>query len=386
MKVLFLESLPYESAFRVGSHHYAEAFLHHGWAGMWLSHPISPLHLLHPVKRDFGVRMEAWRRGVRDYGAMAYYSPMTLLPTASVPLLRSRLAARTSVRLTVPTVGSALSARGFESPDVLWLTNPIYQPLAERIAARCRVVRVADDTAAFEGTPDSVRELESAAIDGADIVFAVAESTQKRLSLTHDNVVRLPNGVDLCHFAVIAQEPPALTRIPHPRVLYVGSMEYWFDARLLAECARSLPEASFVLVGPPSAAVQRVAAELENVHVMGPVDYDVVPALMHHCDVAIVPFARSPMVDAIHPIKVYEYLAAGLPVVAVRWPELEAMVAPVELVERPGFAQRLQSVLASDPAVGRDERVAYARRNSWDVRFEVVLREVNAVLDGTVKR
>lgn len=380
MNALFFESLPYESAFRVGSHHYAERFLAQGWDAMWLSHPLSPLHLLHPVKRDFEIRMRAWRAGGIESCGMTYYSPMSLAPSASAPLLRSRAVARASARLTVPGVGDVLRRRGFTDPDLVWLTDPIYQPLAARIPSRCRVVRVADDTAAFANVPSAVRELEDAAIADADIVFAVASSVRDRLSATHPRVVHLPNGVDAERFGAPFAEPDDLARIPGPRVLYIGAMEYWFDAALVAECARANPEASFVLIGPASPHVSELAG-IGNVHVLGPRPYATVPAYMQHTDVGIVPFTRSPMVDAIHPIKVYEYLATGLPVVAVRWPELVAMRAPVELAERDGFCDAVTAAIATGRAEGSDTRVAYAYANSWDARFEIVYREVRTVLE-----
>jgi glycosyltransferase involved in cell wall biosynthesis len=382
MKALFLESLPYESAFRVGSHHYAQRFLSHDWDAMWLSHPLSPLHLVHPVKRDFEVRMQAWRGGPIDYGRLAYYNPMTLLPATPLPLLRSRAVAQMSVRLTVPNARTMLRRRGFDAPDLVWLTNPIYEPLARQLDAGCRVVRVADDTTAFSNVPDAVRALEDAALASADAVFAVASSVRDRLAERYANVVHLPNGVEFELFSADSPEPDDLAAIPGPRVLYVGATEYWFDADLVAQCARAMPEASFVLVGPRSPRVEAAVADLRNVHILGPRPYADVPAYMRGCDVGIVPFVRDDMVDAIHPIKVYEYLAAGLPVVAVRWPELEAMEAPVELCERDEFCERLAAVVAGGGAHEAGERLGYARANSWDARFEVVNRAVSDLLRG----
>lgn len=384
MKALFLESLPYESAFRVGSHHYAARFLAHDWDAMWLSHPLSPLHLVHPVKRDFEVRMRSWRSGPLDYGRLVYYNPMALLPSTPLPLLRSRAVARTSVRLTVPSARSILRRRGFDSPDLVWLTNPIYQPLVERLQAGCRAVRIADDTTAFENVPESLRELEDAALAAADVIFAVASSVRDRLAERYANVVHLPNGVDFGHFDVDVAEPADLAAIPGPRVLYVGATEYWFDTALLADCARELPDVSFVVVGPESLCLKEAVEGLGNVHLFGSRPYNDVPAYIRHCDVGIVPFVRDKMVDAIHPIKVYEYLAAGLPVVAVRWPEIEAMKAPVDLCERDEFCDRLRVALGDQGSSAREieSRLGYARENSWDARFEIVLREVEKVLGG----
>jgi len=97
--------------------------------------------------------------------------------------------------------------------------------------------------------------------------------------------------------------------------------------------------------------------------------------------VAIVPFARDEMVDAIHPIKVYEYLAASLPVVATRWPELEEMRAPVALAGRDQYVAALGEALEGDVPF-LQERLRYARANSWDTRFGQVIETVRRCLGG----
>jgi glycosyltransferase involved in cell wall biosynthesis len=370
VKALFLESLPYRSAFRVGSHQYADRFVADGAEVFWLSQPISPLHFVRPEKRDWDERVRAWREGPQRYGGVTYYSPMTLLPTGDYPVLRSGAVTRASASATAPSVTGVLDKEGFGAPDLVWLTNPVFQPLAAKTPGRCLAVRVADDHAAFANVPDAVRELEDAAIEAADVVFAVSQRVFDRLSERREGVVRLPNGVDVEHVTTPLPEPDDLTGLPHPRVLYVGALEYWFDVELVAECARAYPDVPFLVVGPdPLGLAER--GDAPNLRFLGPRGYDEVPAYLQHCDVALVPFARDELVDAVHPIKVYEYLAAGLRVVAVRWTELELMDAPIDLADRAGFSDTLGAALA-DPASGRDERTEFARANSWDVRYRVV--------------
>lgn len=379
MKALFLESLPYRSAFRVGSHAYASRFVASGWETMWLSHPLSAPHFLHPVKRDWDERVAGWRQGPLDRDGVRYYSPFTLLPTGAQPLLRSRLFATKSVLATVPSVRGVLRREGFEAPDLIWLTNPVYEPMVAHLRTGCVAVRVADDHTRFRNVPDSIAELEERALSRADVIFAVASGVRERLAARYGNVVGLPNGVDFAHFSEARPEPADLAVLPHPRVLYVGALEYWFDEAAVVKSARALPEASFVAIGPANRDLSSLEA-LPNVHLLGPRPYAGLPGYLQHSDVAIVPFVRDELVDSVHPIKVYEYLAAGLPVVASRWTELERMDAPVTLVDPGEMPAAIADALTRPAADGRMERMAYAQANSWDARFAVVKAEVERVM------
>ena len=375
MKAVFFEALPYESAYRVGSHQYADRFSRAGWDVFWLSHPISLLHILHPSKRDMDTRMRGWREGPFRTGEVTYYSPFTLLPSSDRPILRSRFVAYHSAKWTVPSVKRVLHRAGFDAPDLVWLSNPVFQPIAKETPALCHAIRVADATTSFQGVPAVRQELEEEAVASADVVFAVSEKVRARFAKEREYVIPLPNGAEFTHFAQLRDEPADLRDIPHPRVIYVGAIDYWFDVELVARVAEARPELNFVLIGPKHVDTSALEA-LSNVHLLGPRPYDQVPAYLQHADVAIIPFARDDMVDAIHPIKAYEYLAAGLPVVATRWPELESMAAPLLLADREEFAELLDDALA-DCGPSRETRLRYARENSWDARFDTVIETLH---------
>ncbi|MCL4079343.1 glycosyltransferase [Coriobacteriia bacterium Es71-Z0120] len=383
MKVLFLENLPYESDVRVGSHHYAARFAREGHDVLWLSHPISPLHFVRRVKRDLAVRVRAWREGPLQVDGLAWYAPLVALPPADAPLLKSRCVYEGVARLSVPPLSSVLAKAGFASCDVVWLTNPYYAAFARAVHARCRVVRVADESSAFKGVSPVVAQAEADAIRDADVAFAVSAPTLERVRALRPDAVGLPNGVEFEHFARGGDEPPEYAQAPRPRVVYVGATEYWFDADLVAACARAMPHAAFFIIGPASSRVAAVLGSVPNVRLLGPRRYAYLPRYLAHADLGIVPFVRDEMIDAVHPIKVYEYLAAGLPVVATRWTELERMNAPVRLVDRSGFCQAVFEELAS-PSCPRDARIAYAAANSWDERFAAVKEAVEAVI-GTAR-
>lgn len=372
MKAIFFESLPYKSAFHVGSHHYAKYFLNDGWEILWISHPLSPLHFIMKEKKDFEVRLKGWREGPLKYGNLLYYSPFTLLPSGNKPVLKSSFFVKNSIKATIPSLKSVIFRNGFEKPQLIWLTNPIFYPAVERLEYRKMAVRIADDTSKFVNVSDSIRELELKAIEKADAVFIVARNLYEKMKSERKNIFHLPNGVDFEHFQKAVTEPDDLREVPKPRIIYVGSTEYWFDTDLVYKAAQELSDLHFVIIGPASENISKLK-DLTNVHILGPRPYDLIPAYLKYSDVGIIPFKRISLVDSINPIKLFEYLAAGIPVVATKWKELEMMKPPAYLAENAlEFIEFIKTALQERDRY-RDARISFARQNSWKKRYESVL-------------
>jgi glycosyltransferase involved in cell wall biosynthesis len=173
------------------------------------------------------------------------------------------------------------------------------------------------------------------------------------------------------------REPAELAGLPRPRAVYAGSLDSWFDAALLGAVASLLPRWAFVLIGPVRAALRDLRGR-PNVVLLGPRPYADLPAYFRHADAGLVPFVLTPLTHAIHPIKIYEYLAAGLPVVATPMEESAAIGAPIRLAAGPeAFAAALEAA-RSEGADAAAARSAFARRHTWDRRFE----ELMGALDG----
>jgi glycosyltransferase involved in cell wall biosynthesis len=148
-------------------------------------------------------------------------------------------------------------------------------------------------------------------------------------------VVNLPNGVDPRRFlSSYNTRPPDIAGIPSPKVIYAGSVESWFDWESVCSAARSLSNVSFVILGSTTL----VPADLpSNVHLLGLKPHHELAGFMAQADAAIIPFkelSASRAVAAIDPIKLWEYLVCGLPVVAS---------SALELPDMPGLVWRYGS-------------------------------------------
>ena len=149
---------------------------------------------------------------------------------------------------------------------------------------------------------------------------------------------------------------------------FVGGLSEWVDTALLATVARSRPEWTFALVGPSGGGDLTRLRGLHNVRLLGPRPYEDLPRHLAAMDVGLIPFVQNRLTWHADPIKAYEYLAAGLPVVATDLPALRRLAHVIRLADSPeGFVQQIEAALRDGS--GRAERQAEAARHSWNSRF-----------------
>ncbi len=179
----------------------------------------------------------------------------------------------------------------------------------------------------------------------------------------------LGNGVEAARFEGAAPAPlpgdPAA-----PALGYVGSIHSWFDLPLVRALAAALPGARVVLVGPAPPAVEpelRAAMrEAPNLHWLGPRPYAEVPGLVRSFRVGLIPFRRTPLTEAVNPVKLYEYAAAGVPCVTTRFTDaVEGWREGAHVAETPAaFVEEVRGLLAAPPDPA--PLLAFARRHDWD--------------------
>ena len=209
----------------------------------------------------------------------------------------------------------------------------------------------------------------------------LGESLRRRRPDLPIAVIR--NGVDVRRFQHLAAATPRPGDIPmsgRPVVGFVGALYEWIDWELIRETARQLPDFDFVLVGPRDRRGPSVQlARLPNVRLLGPRPYKLVPAYIDAFDVCWVPFKQNAVGLAANPVKIYEYLALGKPVISTPVADTESFGELVQVARTASeMAARLRDALAAPPAT-RAPRVAFAQENSWDVRAREYVQCVAAL-------
>jgi glycosyltransferase involved in cell wall biosynthesis len=215
----------------------------------------------------------------------------------------------------------------------------------------------------------------------ADVVFTTSLALQSRaVSLNPNASYYLPNVADFDHFSQAREEGPIpadLAAIPLPRIGFVGAVsEYKVDFELIANIAKARPDWHWVLIGQVGEGQQDTRVEklkLPNVHLLGPRAYEQLPDYLRGFDVATIPCPANEYTAAMFPMKFFEYLAAGLPVIASHVPALAPFAAAHERADTPNeFAAAIARVLQGQrPSVEACTRLA--RQFTWQWRTEEML-------------
>jgi GT2 family glycosyltransferase/glycosyltransferase involved in cell wall biosynthesis len=275
-------------------------------------------------------------------------------------------------------------ARAFESlgaeqgiTDAVCLVQlPFWRPLVARLrqALGWKVVYDCLDRHSGFSTNDKAMLAEEEALSGeSDLVVATSQVLYEDQRAVNPRCVLVPNAADFAHFSVCVGEPPAwLRQLPRPIIGYHGAIAEWFDAALVGDVARRRPQWSFVLVGGTHTADLKPLAGLPNVHLLGEQPYRLLPAFLHAFDACLIPFKRTPLTAATNPVKFYEYLSAGKPVVSVTLPDLEAHQADGLVAfanDASGFIEQIERMLGADSPALAARRRQFAEQHTWLVRF-----------------
>jgi GT2 family glycosyltransferase len=246
-----------------------------------------------------------------------------------------------------------------------------------------------DDLEVFPYDRDFLERNHQRALNEATVVASVARKLDAEARAVRTDALYLPNGVEYERFAhddVPDPDDPKLARIlaqGRPIAGYYGALAAWFDYELLDEVARRRPDWSFVLIGPMYDGSLRGKALLERPNVVwtGPRDYFLLNGYLRRFDVALIPFQINEITRATSPLKLYEYLAGGKPVVATPMPECQAFPEVRIARDAEEFSRALDAARESggDPAF-RARLREVARQNSWQARASAVLARLGCAV------
>ena len=387
--------------------------------GMWTNkqHVMSRLAREHRVIYvDFGTRplLELARRQLRS--ALSGPAGAGLAPLAPsvetregvtvldfpVPRFAEHLPHGTRLRQTLEwdlrvfALGRWLNAHDVRDA-IIWVYHPGYGDRVSRLPSSLVVYDCVDDYPTFpefRRAKGWIAARERRLCAAADVIFCTARPLfEARSGLAPDRVHLIPNVGDAAHFARAVEPglplPDDVSRLPRPIVGFVGAVSnYKVNLDWLLHMARQRPRWSVVLVGPeavadPTTDLTALRAT-PNVHLLGYRPYATLPAYLKAFDVVVIPYRLGPATRGVFPLKFFETLASGRPLVISRLPALadhyeSALVAD----DADGFLRACETLVAGgDTEAQRDRRIALARRNTWDTRIDRMLDQIDRAFEN----
>ncbi|HML39490.1 MAG TPA: glycosyltransferase [Bellilinea sp.] len=261
---------------------------------------------------------------------------------------------------------------------------PFWSPLAFSLRQSLGWKVIYDCMDSHADFPDTTAEMlaqEQSLFLQSDWVITSSRPLINRIQQFTQRVSLVLNAGEFSHFSQTdLARPSEIAGLRGPIIGYYGAISAWFDAGIIAELAAAHPEWNFVLIGNTHGADLSPVAELPQVLLLGEKPYDTLPAYLAHFDAAIIPFRRTPLTDATNPVKLFEYLSAGKPVIASRLTELEHYEDTVTLCSTAAeWIQAVEAALEDSDAAVKAQRIAVGQQNTWERRFqqiEATLKEI----------
>ena len=250
-------------------------------------------------------------------------------------------------------------------PELLWVTHPDFQHAVQASAVPRVVYDCMDDHLAFSAQPSpTLARAEAALVQAAELTLFSSATLGARVcrrSAPRRTLV-VNNGVDenLCRRAAL---PPPVNPGGLRRLGYFGTISHWFDWPLVLRCLQALPDTELHLAGPVETEVPRHS----RIHHVGILAHAQLAGFAQGCDVLVMPFKLTPMIEAVDPVKLYEYIAFGRPALAPRYAESERFAPHVALYDHADEAIAHLREWAAHPSA-RTAAQAFLEANTWQQR------------------
>jgi glycosyltransferase involved in cell wall biosynthesis len=258
---------------------------------------------------------------------------------------------------------------------ILWTFLPTVHRLLGRVGEEVVIYHCVDEYSAFSGVPrEALIRMEQDLVRRADVVLTSSAQLCEERRPLNPSTHFVSHGVDVAHFSRAldpsAEVPDDARGLPGPVVGFFGLIADWVDVELLRVMALARPSWSIVLVGKVATDILPLRG-LPNVHLLGQKPYSMLPQYCRAFDVGIIPFRTNALTVRANPLKLREYLAAGLPVVATALPEVARYAGLVHLADgAEAFIAGVEAALGERTEALARRRMEAMRSEGWTARVE----------------
>ena len=275
---------------------------------------------------------------------------------------------------------------------IVWIFDPFQEEYLGLLNERLMIYECHDEYTAYPSVPlfrtkDDLVAREKRILGRVDMTFVVSETLYNKKQPFSHNINIVPNAVDARHFGSVWDEntnlAEDLTDISHPIIGYLGNLNNRIDFGLLLELSKSCSEWSVVLIGGVRSRFKKRASrrnfealrQMRNVHLCGPIPYENIPGYLKVFDVCIIPYiAHDPFNIHCSPLKLYEYLATGKPIVTTDLPAVRSFKGLLRIA-RDGkeFKYQIEQALMENDETLQLKRIRIAQENSWEKRAKKII-------------
>lgn len=332
----------------------------------------------HDAKRIFR-KLKSFTEGITEVEPNLF-----VLSPLAVPFYGSESVRRANRTLLWLQIKTAMRRLGFRNA-ISWSYLPASAPVSGTLGEELVIYQCVDEFSAFADTNGRhIAEMEDVLLRKADLVITSAERLRASKSKVNPSTVLVRHGVDFQHFVKACDPetiiPDEIAALPKPVIGFFGLIADWVDLEALEACAKAHPEGTLVLLGKVSPGVDLSKLEaLPNVKILGRKKYEDLPRYCKGFDVALNPFRMNELTLNANPLKVREYLAAGLPVVSSAIPEVEKVGLCKIARTTEEFVRKVDECLeeGAGPSPERARRIFH---ESWDARVDDIRRHVGAAI------
>jgi len=346
---------------------------------LYVEQPMSPLSFFTGIRgRDVVMRqLRRWREGPRVVAENVWAAA----PPPVLPMRANKAANAVNAAILRGWLGRQARTLGFR--DVLyWNAQPSLPGLARAVSPALRLFHCVDDFSALPHwwhQPRSLLAREAEACREADVVVCTARKLVESRRRHNPNIHFVPNAANVELFAKASlpetRVPDDIARLPGKVVGIFGVIDFRLDAGLVAYVAAQRPDWSIALVGliKGDADLSPLRA-LENVHILGRKPTAELPGYLKAMDVCLIAYALNDYTHHVFPLKLYDYMAAGKPIVATDMEELRPIEGEHLRIgrTREEFVAAIEDAMASDSPARAAARAGVAALHSWDQRVEEI--------------
>ncbi len=319
-------------------------------------------------------KLRGFRRGLQQVSPNIW-----VLTPLYLPFMKSSLIQKFNRIILGRQLRSALSSLNFRDP-ISWTYAPTSSDIVGTLGERKIIYHCVDDFSAFSDAAVEVRRCEETLLAKSNLVLVCSTRLLEAKGRMNPHTYLVTHGVDYAHFRT-ATEPGTrianeLRSLPRPILGFHGLIADWVDLPLIAELAKLKPSWSIVLVGKADTNLDPLN-DLPNVHYLGHRTYDRLPEYLCGFDVALLPFVMNQLTISSNPLKLREYLAAGLPVVSAPLPEalkFESLVRTAGTAKE--YVREIEMFLEAGNTGPSAERSAKVACEAWEYKIEEMMRLV----------